>query len=191
MRRPVSTSGCEEAVEAAVTGGVVGGAVLPDAPDDAQPGAAEDADRVRVVVAAGAGAFVDVVCPRVVLAATVGKDADGAAERLVAGPAEAGDLLLAGLDGDRGLAGDRLERAAEGVALSAIADLGEQLGGGDDRLGVAEERAEDGAVGVVVEQAADLAGQEADLLDQRSERGGEGEHDLSASLAFELAGAAL
>src|SRR6266511_482260 len=117
MRRPVSTLGCEEALEVAVAGGVVGGVVLPDAPDHAQPGAAEDADRVRVVVAAGAGALVDVVCPRVVLAAAVGEDADGAAEGFVAGPAEGGDLLLAGLDGDGGLAGDRLERAAGGVAF--------------------------------------------------------------------------
>src|SRR3990172_8591618 len=68
VRRPVSTLGREEAVEVAVAGGVVGGAVLPYAPDDAQPGATEDADRVRVVVAAGEGALVDVFGPGVVFA---------------------------------------------------------------------------------------------------------------------------
>ena len=74
--------------------------VLPEAPDDAEPGGAEDADRVREVVAAGAGALEDVVGPGVVVAACVGEDADGGAEVFVAGPAEAGDLLFAGLDGD-------------------------------------------------------------------------------------------
>ena len=40
-------------LQGAVAGGVVGDAVLPAAPEYAAPGAAEDADRVRVVVAAG------------------------------------------------------------------------------------------------------------------------------------------
>src|SRR3954453_9293249 len=146
MRRPVSTLGCEEAVAAAWLVGVVGGSVLPEAPDDAQPGAAEDADRVGVVVASGAGALVDVGGPGVVVAAAVGEDADGGAEVLVAGPAEAGDVLFAGLDGDGCLAGDRFERGACGVTGAVVADLGEQLGGGDDGLGVAEEGEEDLAV---------------------------------------------
>src|SRR5439155_20986545 len=114
MRRPVSTSRRGEAVEAAVSGGFVDGSVLPEAPDDAEPGAAEDADRVGVVVASGAGASVDVGGPGVVVAAAVGEDADGGAEVFVAGPAEAGDLLFAGLDGDWGLAGDCFERGAGG-----------------------------------------------------------------------------
>jgi len=155
MRRPVSTFGCEQSVEAAVAGGIVGLAVLPGAPDDAEPGAAEDAEGVRVVVSAGAGALVDVGGPGVVVAAAVGEDADGAAQVFVAGPAEAGDFLLAGLDGDGGLSGDRFERGACWVAISGVADLGEQLGGGDDALGVAEEREEDGAVVVGADGACD------------------------------------
>ncbi len=74
--------------------GLVGGVVVPEAPDDAQPGAAEDADRVRVVAAAGDRVGVDLLCPGVVLAAAVGEDAEGVAQRFVAGPAEAGDLFL-------------------------------------------------------------------------------------------------
>ena len=89
----MSTPVREEAVEAAVSVGVVGGLVLPDAQDEAQPGAAADADRVRVVVSSGACALVDVGSPGVVVAAAVGEDADGVAEVLGAGPAEAGDLL--------------------------------------------------------------------------------------------------
>ena len=68
MRRPVSTRGGEEALEAAVVVGVVGGVVVPGAPEDAQPGAAEDADGVGVVAAALAGAVVDVGGPGVPVA---------------------------------------------------------------------------------------------------------------------------
>ena len=190
MRRPVSTLGGGEPLEAAVESGVVGGAVLPDAPDDAEPGAAEDPDCVGVVVSAGAGALVDVIGPGVVVAAAVGEDADGCAQVFVAGPAEAGDFLFAGLDGDGRLAGDRLERDAGGVAFAAVTDLGEQLGGGDDALGVAEEREEDAAVVVGADGAGDLAGQELDLLDQGLERGDECEDDGAAGLELGLAGAA-
>ena len=173
-----------------MTRGVVGGVVVPEAPDDAQPGAAEDADGVGVVVASCAGALVDVGGPGVVVAARVREDADGCAQVLVAGPAEAGNLLLSGLDGDRRLAGDRFERAALRVALSGVADLGEQLGGGDDRRRIAEEREEDVAVVVGADGAGDLAGQELDLLDQGLERGDECEDDGAAGLELGLAGAA-
>ena len=40
--------------------GVVGGVVVPQAPDDLAPGAAEDAGGVGVVGAAGSGAVIDV-----------------------------------------------------------------------------------------------------------------------------------
>ncbi len=45
MRRPVSTLGCEQPVWVAVACGVVGLLVVPDALDDSEPGAAEDAVR--------------------------------------------------------------------------------------------------------------------------------------------------
>lgn len=187
MRRPVSTPGREEAAEAAVAAGIVRSSVLPDAPDDAEPGAPEDAQRVGVVFAARDRVSVELLCPGVVPAAGVGADADGAAQPRVAGPAEAGDLALAGLHGNRSLAGDRLERDAGGVALAPVADLGQQLGGADDRFRVTEERAEDRAVGVLVERASDLAGQQPDLLDEGLERGGEAEHDRAPRLGLELA----
>src|SRR3954468_12585458 len=44
-------------------------AVLPEAPDDAAPGAAEDADGVLVAAAARSGAVIDVCRPRVVVVA--------------------------------------------------------------------------------------------------------------------------
>ena len=46
-------------------GGVIGGAVLPAAPEDAAPGAAEGSQRAAVVVAAGSGLGVEVSRPRI------------------------------------------------------------------------------------------------------------------------------
>jgi hypothetical protein len=63
MRRPVSTPRRVEPPEVAVLGRVVGGAVLPHAPDHPQPGAPEDADGVRVVVAARDRPLVEVFRP--------------------------------------------------------------------------------------------------------------------------------
>jgi hypothetical protein len=66
----VLSEGCglggEEALQRGVPGGVVGVVVLPQAPDHAAPGAAENPDRVRVGGAAFCGALVDVspLCQR-------------------------------------------------------------------------------------------------------------------------------
>jgi len=84
--------------------GFVDFAVLPEAPDDAAPGAAEDADGVLVAAAARSGAVFDVGRPRIVVAAGVGERADRRAEAVVAGPAEARALGLARFDGDARLA---------------------------------------------------------------------------------------
>jgi hypothetical protein len=45
---PKSTPRGEDALESAVASGVVGPAIMPTAPDDADPGAGEDACGVRV-----------------------------------------------------------------------------------------------------------------------------------------------
>src|ERR687892_660638 len=97
MRRPVSTWARELACERSVAGGVVGGSVVPAAPEDAQPGGAEGADGALVVVVAGVGVGVDLGGPGVPVAGAVGEGADGVAQALVAGAAEDGDLALAGL----------------------------------------------------------------------------------------------
>jgi hypothetical protein len=83
------------------------------------------------------------------VAGAVRERAEAVSEELVARPAVAGDLPLAGLDRDRGLAGVAGECVRGGVAGAAVADLGQQLGGADDRVGVAEQRAEDLAVRMV------------------------------------------
>ena len=56
--------------------GVVGVAVVPEAPGDLALGAAEDAGGVGVAGAAGSGAGVDVGRPGVVAAACVGEGAE-------------------------------------------------------------------------------------------------------------------
>ena len=140
-----------------------------------------------VIAAAGAGALVDVVCPGVPVSGAVGEDAHVVAQALVAGPAEGGVAALAGLDRDGGLAGVGGERVVGRVAGAVVADLGEQPGGGHDALGVAEEGEEDRAVGVGSGGAGDLAGELADLLDDRPQRGDEADHGGASCVSLELA----
>ena len=160
------------------------------APDDAGPGAPDGADRALVVVAAGAGASVEVAGPgsgggwsRRGWRARRG----GACRR----PSGRRPLAPAGLDRDGGHAAVGGERVAAGVARAAVADLGEQPGGRDHRAGVAKQRQEDLAVSVAADGAGDLALELADALDQRAQRGGQREHDPAPGFALEFAGAAL
>src|SRR5688500_14576494 len=68
-----------EGLRAAVAGRVVGDAVGPGAPEDARPGAGQDAEGVGVVAAACAGAPVDVGGP------VVGHAGERGAQALAAG----------------------------------------------------------------------------------------------------------
>src|SRR6266516_4073856 len=90
--RPVSSRGLlvsvEERLEGAVLGGVVGGVVLPAAPDDVRPGAGEDADSVGVVVAPGAGSPVEISGPGVGVAGVASEVAQRLAQLLVGAPPE-------------------------------------------------------------------------------------------------------
>jgi hypothetical protein len=79
------------------------------------------ADCVLVGTAARSGAAVDVRRPGVVVAAAVGERADRISEPVVAGPAEAGVIALAGLDRDGGVAAVGGERGLGGVAVAAVA----------------------------------------------------------------------
>ena len=146
--------------------GVVGGVVVPAAPEHAQPGASEDADGVWVVAAALAGALVDVGGPGVVVAAAVGEHAGGAAQAFVAGVAEGGLLAFAGFDGDGALAGVGDQAFGAGVAVAAVADLGDQLGVGERAAGAGEAGPEELAVGVAAEAVGDVAVERGDLGDR-------------------------
>lgn len=73
----------EDALEGAVAVGVVGDGLVPAAPDDVRPGAGEDAHGVGVVVAAGAGALVEVGGPGVGVAGVAGEVAQRVAQLFV------------------------------------------------------------------------------------------------------------
>jgi CO/xanthine dehydrogenase Mo-binding subunit len=80
--------------------GVVGLLIDLAAPDDADPGAGEDAYGVGVVLAAGAGSSVDVGGPGAGVAGVVGEGGQSDAQSIVAGPAEADGVVFAGGSGD-------------------------------------------------------------------------------------------
>src|SRR5436189_240086 len=89
MRLPVSTPASGgELLGAGVTGEIVGSVAGPGAPQNARPGASDDADGVRVVAAASASSAVDVSGPCRRMTRVVGPGADGLAKAMVTGPAE-------------------------------------------------------------------------------------------------------
>src|SRR5579863_10739726 len=187
MTPPVSTSGRDllgrlfgECGGGSVHGGVVGDAVEPAAPYDADPGAGEDADGVGVVLAAGAGVAVDLGGPGAGVPAVVGEGGDGGAEPLVAGPAEVHVAVLAGLAGDRGDAGERGDGVGAVVGLAAVAPLGEHLGGVD--LTRPWQRREDLPVRVLPEVGGYRAVQALDRGVQGGEHAYGGEHDVAERL---------
>ena len=77
---------------------------------------------------------------------------------MVTGPAELGAFGFAGLDRDRRLAAVGGELPAAGVAIAAVADLGDHRRRTQDRVRSDEQRAERGTVGVIVDRLADLGG---------------------------------
>src|SRR5512147_3050150 len=119
----------EDALQGVVAGGLVGDVVLPAVPDDVEPGASEDAHGVRMVVAAGQGAPVEVGGPGVGAAAVGGEVADRVAQLFVGGPAEPDGARPAGLAGGGGDPGQAGQRLWGGDPGPAVADLGEQPGG--------------------------------------------------------------
>ena len=76
--------------------------------------------------------------------------------RLLHAPAEGRGFAFAGLDRDGGLAGVGGERVAGRVARAAVADLGQQLCGGDHAAGPLNSEQEDLAVGVLADARRDL-----------------------------------
>ncbi len=169
--------------------GVVGGVALPASPDDATDRASEGAQRPLVVVPAATGVGVAVSGPRVPHLGGVREDGQRFAQAFVARPAEGRVLAFAGLDGDGGLAGVGSDRVAVGVAGAAVADLGQQGRGADDRVAAAKERTKDLPVGVRVKRTGDLGVEIGDLGDHRLERAHERQHDLPASRGLDLFGA--
>jgi hypothetical protein len=128
----------EQCLEGAMFGGVVGGSVLPAVPDDVEPGAGEDADRVGVVVAAG----------------------DRVAELFVCGPTESDVFDFTGLASGGGDSGQACQRFRGGEPGAAVPNLGEQTGRAGAR---ARQRGEDLRVRVAGELFGDIGVESLDL----------------------------
>ena len=114
-----------------MTGRIVGGSVLPTTPENADPGAGEDADGVGMVAASIAGVAVDGSGPGIGMTGVVGPGGEGATQALVAGEAAGDAAMLAGGPGDGGDAGFGGELVGRGEAEAVVAELGEDLGGID------------------------------------------------------------
>jgi hypothetical protein len=117
----MSTGGVDEALEAAVEGGVVGRVVLPAAPDDVGAAAGEDAFGVGMAVAGGAQLPVALLGPGVASPAVAGEVAQSVAQFLVAAEAEGdGSVAAAGTcgGGDPGEARQRFGVGEPGTGLS-------------------------------------------------------------------------
>src|SRR5215469_2555693 len=187
MTLPVSTSSSglagnllSQGRRRAMQGRVVGSAVDPARPDDADPGAGQYADGVRVVLAGGAGVAVDLGGPWAGMPAVVGEGRHGLAEPLVAGPAEADGAVLSGLFRDGGDPGQGRDGVGSGVGLAAVAPLGEHLGGVD--LTRPWQRREDLPVRVLPEVGGARAVQVLERGVQRRQDGDEGQDSVAQCL---------
>ena len=130
MRHPASTSefsGCDFG-GGVMLYGVVGGAVLPYAPEHAEPCACEDADGMRMFAPALPGAAVDVGGPCGGMARVVREACDGDPEVLVAGPSEDDAAFFARGVGDGADAGLGGELVLGGEAPTHVAEFGQDLG---------------------------------------------------------------
>ncbi len=185
MRHPVSTPSCfEEQLSGAVLSGVVGFAIVPGAPDDAQPSASEDANGVRVVAAPGLGLGVDVSGPGIGMARVVGQAGKRCAQTVIAGPAEDDRLGLARCVGDGSDAGLGGEVLVAHEALAHAAELGQELSGAD--ASGAREAHDDLAVLERSDVVLDTAGQESNLLDQALQRASKRSSKLALGLHLEF-----
>ena len=192
MRHPVSTPallrGCWEVSGAAVEAGFVGFSGLPATPEDAEPGASEDADSVRMIAAAISGASVDVSGPRRAVARVVGEADDGLAKTLVARPAEGDAALLAGCVGDGSDTGFRGELIVACEARALVTEFGENLRG-IDATG-ARKGHDDRAVRMGRDGVLDGGGDLDDLRDKGCEDAHESEDGVSLRISLLRSGAA-
>jgi hypothetical protein len=150
----------EQCLEGAMFGGVVGGSVLPAVPDDVEPGAGEDADRVGVVVAAGDRAAIEVSGTGVGVSAVAGEVGDSVAELFVCGPTESDVFDFTGLASGGGDSGQACQRFRGGEPGAAVPNLGEQTGRAGAR---ARQRGEDLRVRVAGELFGDIGVESLDL----------------------------
>jgi hypothetical protein len=193
MRHPVSTprrsggrpSCAQQWLGGLMTGRVVGGVVLPAAPEHAQPGPGEDADGVRMITSAGAGLLVDVRGPMRRVPRIIGKRREGAPQTLMTSSAESHrSVLPRGLgDGsDSRFSGEVFERR-EPPAI--VAEFRKDLRGVD--AAGAREGHQGRAIGVDRDGVFDGAADVLKLSDQRLKDGDQRAHQVALCLTFSLA----
>src|SRR5207245_6963847 len=115
------------AVAAAAACGVVGGVGVPAGPDDAQPGAGEDADGVWVAAAAGACFAVDALGPGRGVARVVGVEGERLTGLRVGRVAEADGALLAAAFGYGDGAAECGRLVGAGCAVEERSHFGDDL----------------------------------------------------------------
>src|SRR5437867_13290833 len=134
MRHPVSTiarSGGGERLRGAMPRDVVRRAILPAAPEDAGPRAGENADGMRMPTATREGALIDEGRPARGMTGVIGEGREGAAQALVAGPAEDHGVVVAGGMRDGRQAGLGRGLIVAGEARAIIRELGQDPPRGD------------------------------------------------------------
>ena len=175
-----------------MAGWVVGGAVLPAAPDDAAPGAAEGAERAGVVVAAGAGGGVEVLRPGVPVAGAVGQGAERASAGACCSPSGSW-LSCACRTRPRRRLGRRRRRACHGwgsaprqspISASSSAAVTTLRGSRNSERKISPSGCSRMAVAICSVELLDL-------LDEWLDRRDQGEHERPAGGELGLADAAL
>ena len=181
-RLPVSTPASSgKLLGAGVTGKVVGRVAGPGAPQHARPSARDDADGVRMVAAARAGATVDVSGPGRGVARVVGPGADGLTEAVVARPSEGDAARLPALVGDGTDAGLGGQLVLTEKPFSHVAELSDNLRGVDAPC--ARERHDDLAFGQFGDLMLDASAEHRELLEVREHHG---ERPRELALGFGL-----
>lgn len=185
VRQPVSTYGFGHAVQDRI----VWPSVLPGAPENTQPGAAEDADCVGMPTSSAACAGVDSRGPSAGVAGVVRKAGQRGAQASVAGPSERDPAGLAGLSGDRGKAGIGGKLIGGQIAGAILAQLSQNLTGAE--LTCPREAHEDLTILAGRSIVADACGQVENAGDERPENGNQGTNHLALGLGFDGTGKAL
>lgn len=117
-RLPVSSSGHKSAC-CRVLEAIVGHAILPCSPEDAQPSASEDAHGMRMLASSSSGVLINFGGPRAWMSGVVCKAGDGGAQAFVVGssPGDAARFTALISDGrDAGLGGEMILAFGSGCA---------------------------------------------------------------------------
>ena len=157
-------------------------AVLPAAPDDADPGPSQDANGMGMSASPRNCSLVDVGRPRVGRPAPVREVHQGGSEFLVARPSKHGLVAFPGLPGRRGRSSQGREGVIGGKPFPAIPDLGQQ--GGRPHHPRSWQCIEDVLVGMRVEELRDLLFDLDDLRIQRLDEADQAEGDPAAGRAL-------